>query len=383
MKLASLVVVSLAVTAGAFAQSTPAASPAPASAEPPTRVVSPEVHPDRRVTFRLKAPKATEVILTGEFMKGSKPLTKDATDVWSVTVGPLEPEIYHYNFTLDGLRIIDPSNAELKTGSTASTLQSSLEVRGEAPAFYDPQNVARGEIRTHWYDSKSTQTVRRATVYLPPGYDASGSTRYPVLYLLHGANADENAWYRLGRANHILDNLIAAKKIQPFIVVMPFAYGLPPGTRGRPGETSSSKFGEDLMQDLVPFIAARYRTIEDRDHRALVGLSMGGGTALNLGLNQLLDSFSYIGGFSSGLGRADDIPKNYAAFASKADAANQKLRLLWIGCGRDDGAFAASKALSDFLTANKIKHTFRDTDGAHTWIVWRRYLHEIAPQLFR
>ena len=334
------------------------------------------------MTFRLNAPKATEVVLAGEFMRNPQPLAKDERGVWSVTIGPLEPEIYHYNFTVDGLRIVDPGNPDLKTGSTASTLQSSLEVRGDAPAFYDGQPVPHGEIRTHWYESKATKTLRRVTVYVPPGYDAATTTPYPVLYLLHGANADENAWHRLGRANHIMDNLLAAGKTRPFLIVMPFAYGIHPGTPSGPGEAMAA-FGRDLTEDLIPFIAARYRTLGDRDHRAFMGLSMGGGIALNLGLNKFLDHFAYIGGFSSGLGRADALPQTYAGVATDPAAVNRKLRLLWIGCGRDDSAFAGSKALSDFLTASKIEHTFRETDGAHTWIVWRQYLAEVAPQLFR
>jgi enterochelin esterase family protein len=205
-------------------------------------VQSPEIGADRRVTFRLNAPKAQEVALTGEFLKSKTPLTKDANGVWIVTVGPIEPEIYHYNFTVDGLRIIDPANTNLKTGSTASMLASVLEVRGDAPSFYDAKNVPHGEIRAHWYHSKSLNSLRRLTVYTPPGYDSERQKRYPVVYLLHGANADETAWYRLGRVNFILDNLLAAAKIKPFIVVMPFGYGVTPG---QPQAENTTTFGKD------------------------------------------------------------------------------------------------------------------------------------------
>jgi hypothetical protein len=160
------------------------------SAQQPVNVQSPEIGADRRVTFRLNAPKAQEVALTGEFLKGETPLVKGADGVWTVTVGPIEPEIYHYNFTVDGLRIIDPANPNLKTGSTASTLSSVLEVRGDAPSFYDAQNVPHGEIHMRWYHSKSLDSLRRLTVYTPPRYDRELRTRYPVVYLLHGANAD-------------------------------------------------------------------------------------------------------------------------------------------------------------------------------------------------
>jgi enterochelin esterase-like enzyme len=342
-------------------------------------ILSPEVLPDGRVTFRLNAPKADEVTLTGEFLDGPRSFSKDADGVWNVTVGPIAPEVYHYNFVIDGVRTIDPANPQLKTGSTASTITSVLEIRHASPAFYDPQPVAHGEIRTHWYHSKSLDVTRRLTVYTPPGYDKNRSTRYPVLYLFHGANADENAWYRLGRANLILDNLLAAGQAQPFIVVMPFGYGVPPGG---PQADNTAKFGKDLIEDVIPYIDDSYRTISNRANRAIVGLSMGGGQALSIGLNNI-DLFSHVGGFSSGLGNAANQPKTYAKLVANADDANKRLKLVWIGCGREDGQFGQSKSLSEFLTANGVKHTFRETDGAHTWMVWRRYLHEVAPLLFR
>ena len=349
------------------------------TAQQAPRIVSPEILPDGRVTFRLSAPKAEEVVLTGEFLEGRKNFEKGADGVWNVTVGPVDPEIYHYNFTIDGVRTIDPSNPHLKTGSTASTITSVLEVRPSSPAFYEAQPVPHGEIRTNWYHSKSLGTVRRLTVYTPPGYDKDRSARFPVLYLFHGANADENAWYRLGRANLILDNLLAAGKIQPFLVVMPFGYGVPPDG---PQAENTATFGKDLLDDVIPFIESNYRAHTDRDRRAIVGLSMGGGQALSIGLNNI-DRFSYVGGFSSGLGNAANYPKTYASLIARADEANKKLKLVWIGCGKEDGQFAQSKSLSDFLTANNVKHTFRETSGAHTWMVWRRYLNEISPLLFQ
>jgi enterochelin esterase-like enzyme len=344
-------------------------------------VSSPEVGADRRVTFRLLAPQAQSVILTGEFMSGSRPLDRAANGLWSLTIGPIEPEIYHYNFTIDGVRTIDPGNPALKTGSTFNTLASVLEVRGDRPAFYDGQAVPHGEIRAHWYQSKSLNTLRRLTVYTPPGYNEDSKARYPVLYLLHGANADETAWHRLGRANLILDNLLAGGRARPFLIVMPFGYGVPPGSPAAAGK-NTELFGKDLLEDVIPYVESRYRALTDHDHRAIVGLSMGGGQALSIGLNHL-NVFSHVGGFSSGLGQAADFAKTYAGAIARPAATNSALRLLWIGCGTDDGAFAASKGFSDFLTAHTVTHTFRATEGAHTWTVWRRYLNEIAPLLFR
>jgi len=198
------------------------------------QVRSPEVGPDRRVTFRLRAPQATEVTVSGEFQSGSVAMTKDSAGVWSVTVGPLKPEIYNYNFTIDGVKTIDPGNPEVKTGSTPGTIASILEVKGDGPAFYDAEPVPHGEMHTLWYQSKSLGTIRRVVIYTPPDY-AYASHLYPVLYLFHGANADETAWMRLGHVNLILDNLLAEGKIKPFIVVMPFGYPAPPWPEGGGG----------------------------------------------------------------------------------------------------------------------------------------------------
>lgn len=352
-------------------------------AQQPPRVLSPEVLPDHRVTFRLQAPKAREVILTGEFLQGQKNLEQGTDGIWSVTVGPIEPEIYNYNFTIDGVRTIDPLNPTLKTGSTAGTITSVLEVKGDTPAFYDGQNVPHGDVHTLWYQSKSLNSLRRLTVYTPPGYSSANSGQasasLPVLYLFHGANADETAWVRLGRANLILDNLLAAGKIKPFIVVMPFGYGVDPN--GGQQSENTVRFEKDLLADVIPFIQSRYRASADRTQRAIVGLSMGGGESLNIGLNHL-ELFSYVGGFSAAQGQAATLGKTYASLIADPEA-GKKLRLLWVGCGTEDSLFAPNKAFSDFLTAHNVKHTFRQTGGAHTWMVWRRYLNEVAPMLFQ
>jgi enterochelin esterase family protein len=357
----------------------PAAANAGRGAAAARPTASPEIAADRRVTFRLQAPKATEVSVSGEFMSGSKALQKNADGLWSVTVGPIDPEIYYYNFTVDGVRTLDPGNPGVKSGSTASTIQSVLEVPGDRPAFYDGQDVPHGEIRTHWYQSKSLNSLRRLTVYVPPGYDRDAAARLPVLYLFHGANADETAWTRLGRVNLILDNLLAAGKMKPFLVVMPFGYGALPGTPG--SQNNTALFSRDLIEDVIPFVQAQYRTRPDRDHRAIVGLSMGGGQSLTIGLNHL-DLFSYVGGFSAALNNAGDYGKTFAGLADPA-AANRQLHLLWIGCGSEDSLFPAAKKFSAYLTEHDIKHTFRESGGAHTWINWRHYLNEVGPLLFR
>jgi enterochelin esterase-like enzyme len=354
----------------------------PAGPDPaPSRVVSPAIGADRQVTFRLLAPKASEVLLSGEFMEGTRALVRDAAGLWSVTVGPVEPEIYYYNFTIDGVRTLDPGNPAVKTGSTAGTIQSVLAVPGDRPAFYDGHAVPHGEIRTHWYQSKSLGTLRSLNVYVPPGYDQNSAARLPVLYLFHGANADETAWTRLGHVNLILDNLLAAGKIKPFLVVMPFGYGVPPGTPGAQGQ-NTARFSRDLREDVIPYIEARYRTEADRDHRAIIGLSMGGGESLSIGLNHL-ELFSYVGGFSAGLSASTDFAQAYPALVADPAGVNRQLHLLWIGCGQADGLFPTAQRFSAFLAAHGIHHTFWESPGAHTWTNWRHYLDEVAPRLFQ
>lgn len=346
-------------------------------------VRSPEVLPDRRVIFRLQAPKAVEVSITGEFKPGGLPIAmeKDDKGLWTATVGPLRPELYNYNFTIDGVRTIDPSNPNVKTGSTPSTIQSILDVRVDEPAFYDGMAVPHGIVHEHWYPSRSLGSLRRLLVYTPPDYARTGS-KYPVLYLLHGANADENAWTRLGRANLILDNLLAAGKAKPFVVVIPFGYGVLPNqppTAGAPNR-NLDLFAKDLIGDVIPFVEAEYRIWADREHRAIAGLSMGGNESLTIGLNHL-ELFSRVAGFSAGI-RAVDLDKTYADLIANPQEANHKLRLLWVSCGTEDSLFEANRRFSEFLKQHQIEHTFRSGDGEHTWIVWRKNLRDIAGLLF-
>ena len=381
--------------AGMAQEATPAARTPNSSRNVPARagrgrftpaVRSPEIAADKHVTFRLNAPQASSVTVSGsEFLKGEVPLTKDASGVWSVTVGPVAPEIYDYNFTIDGVKTIDPGNYDVKFGSTASTIQSLLNVPGDAPRFFDVQNVPHGEIRTDWYDSKSLGAIRKVTIYTPPGYDASGKTKYPVLYLFHGANADETAWTRLGHVSEIMDNLLASGKIKPFVVVMPFGYPAPPsapGTAAGPGFTSVTEgFTKDLLGDVIPYVESHYTVYKDRDHRAIAGLSMGGIESLTIGLNHL-DEFSYVAGFSAAISPAT-FDKDFSAIKADPKAANAKLHLLWIGCGEQDGLFAASKSFDGYLNDAGVKHQFYSMPGVHSWIVWRHFLAEYAPQLFR
>ena len=359
---------------------------------------SPVVHDDRTVTFRLSAPQADTVTLTSDFLDET-PLTQSDDGTWSVTVGPVNPDIYYYNFVVNGVRTIDPGNSHAKIGYYTSTTNSILTVPGHVSAFYDTKDVPHGEIRTHIYKSKSNNVTRELNVYLPPGYDQDTDKHYPVLYLLHGNANDHHSWQRYGRANEILDNLLADSMMEPFIVVMPLGYGLASingdgtgiannaGPDNRPASaaspdrnTSNNLYERDIIEDAIPLIDSKYRTITDRRSRAIFGFSMGGGQSAHIGLRNL-DAFSRIGIMSAGL-RINPNAEPYASLAADIESTNNNIDLLWIACGRDDFAFPGASSASQTLTELGIDHTFVETEGGHHWRVWRRYLHDVAPQIF-
>lgn len=344
--------------------------------------VSPEVLSDRRVTFRLFAPKASEVILMGspgilEVLKEPKPLQKDEKGVWSLTVGPLAPGFYSYGYSVDGgIRSPDPSNPNLELRRWGPT--SFFEVPGNEPAIFEKRPVPHGTIHVNFYDSKSLGMPRMFYVYTPPGYERAGSQRYPVLYLLHGSSQIEASWTWTGHANVILDNLLAGGKIKPMIVVMPYGHvpreqrPAPPGS----GASDAAGIENDILTDVRPLVESNYRVINDRDHRAIAGLSMGGGQSLSIALHNL-DLFSQVASFSGSV--------SYRADLEKADPAvlNQKLKLIWMGCGTDDSLFNSNKAIADWLTAKQVRHTFYTSGGGHSWPNWQVYLSKLAPLLFR
>lgn len=340
-------------------------------------VRSPEVQPDRKVTFRIAAPKAADVKLTCECFTGERALTKDEKGVWSVTLGPFEADIYEYEFNVDGVTIPDPRNEKVKTNSRPSQISSLLDVPESVPMFYDVKPVSHGRVEIRWYPSKAVNGTRRMHVYTPPNYEKSTS-KLPVLYLLHGADGDDSSWTSYGHAPEILDNLMAERKMAPMLVVMPFGYAYPP-VEGVPSDKQRADFEKDLTDDIIPFIQSNYRVVADREHRAIIGLSMGGGQALNIGLRRL-DLFSRIAGFSAAVPRnASTIFKDVVADAKKV---NGSLKVLWLGCGSDDGLFAPNKEFSEFLTSSGVTNTWYPSTGAHTWINWRKYLQEVAPKLW-
>ncbi len=342
---------------------------------------SPEIHADRTVTFRLFAPKASEVVLMGspgilEFIKEPKPLQKDNKGVWSLTIGPVPPGFYTYGFAIDGgLRMPDPSNPNLELRRWGDT--SSFIVPGNEKAVFEERPVPHGTVHVDFYDSKNLGTPRMFYVYTPPGYE-TGKQKYPVLYLLHGNGQIEASWTWTGRANVILDNLIADGKAKPMVIVMPYGH-IPREIKPIPpvpaSPSDSMAIEKELLTEIKPAVESKYRVLTDRNHRAIGGLSMGASQSMSIGLHNL-DKFAFIAAFSGAGNRTE---------WDKADPAmlNKMLKVLWIGCGTEDPGYAGVKGMDDFLTQKNVKHTFNQSGGGHSWPNWQQYLAKYAPLLFR
>lgn len=351
------------------------------------RVVSPEVSEDRQVTFRILAPKAEAVRLSGSDIPGvgqGAEMAKDPNGVWEVTLGPLDPGAYRYNFNVDDVSVIDPRNPS--TSESNSNTWSLVYVPGSD--FMDTKDVPHGAVAEVTYYSKSLKRFRRMHVYTPPGYQL-GEGKYPVFYLLHGAGDCDNSWSTVGRAGFILDNLIAAGKARPMVMVMPaghagaFSFG---GAR-----PTVDPFVQDFQEDIKPYVEKNYRVHANRQNRAMAGLSMGGGHTINIAIPTLED-YAYIGVFSSGifsLGRrgpqGESGPSWEEQNKEKLDNAELKkgLRLLWFATGREDFLVQTSQATVELFKKHGFDVVYKETDGAHTWICWRNYLNEFAPQLFK
>ncbi len=354
------------------------------------RVVSPEISTDRRVTFRVLAPKAETVQLGGTDIMGfgfgqGAAMTKDPNGVWEVTLGPLDAGAYRYNFNVDGVSVIDPRNPS--TSESNSNTWSLVYVPGLD--FMDTKDVPHGAVAEVTYYSKSLKRFRRMHVYTPPGYE-SGKGKYPIFYLLHGAFDCDDSWTSVGRAGFILDNLIAAKKAKPMVVVMPAGH-TGPFTFSDGLDSAIDEFIQDFRNDIQPYVEKNYRVYTDRQHRAIAGLSMGGAQTLNIAIPNL-DDFAYIGVFSSGIFGitgsgpwADSGPKWEEQNKDVLDKAELKkgLKLVWFATGKDDFLVGTSRATVDMLKKHGFDVVYNETSGAHTWINWRKYLNEFAPQLFQ
>jgi enterochelin esterase-like enzyme len=372
-----------------------------AEAQPPRRQPTPndtlkstEVAPDHKVTFRIYAPKADEVSVSGDF-GGAGKMTKDDKGVWSLAVGPLTPDFYTYSFLVDGVRTIDPKNAMIKQG--INSLESMFLVPGPEAEFETTKDVPHGVVHIAWYRSGTLDALRSMHVYTPPGYE-SGSEKYPVFYLLHGAGDDDSGWSTVGRAGFILDNLIAANKAAPMIVVMPngsmprpanmprFEPGAPPSPEATTAfRAAQNRFTNELLNEVVPYVEKHYRVKTGQENRALAGLSMGGGQTFQV-VSSHPDEFAYVGVWSGAVGggrNAGNLEERYESFLKSADHLNKVVKLFSISVGDKDFLLNGSKSLAEAMEKHGIKHEMHISGGGHTWINWRQYLNNFAPKLFR
>ncbi|MGA2032511.1 MAG: alpha/beta hydrolase-fold protein [Thermoguttaceae bacterium] len=361
------------------AQSAPPERKEPAPPRSGGAFVSPEVQADGKITFRLRAPKAEKVAVICEGV-GTQAMVKDAGGVWSVTVGPVAPGIYDCQFDVDGLRITDPASPNVFGNRQGS--RGYVEVPGLAghPRPDQWRDVPHGTVTIHWYASQATGARRRVHVYAPPGFSQETAKRYPVLFLLHGSGDNDSHWTQLGRANVIADNLLADGRAVPMLIVMPDGHVADRSREREAGSRSRGRdlFEKDLLQSVLPLVEANYRVLADPQHRGIVGLSMGGGQSIGVGLGHL-GQFAWVGAFSAAVSGDNPV----LATLRSDPAANEKLKLLWIAIGKDDFLLARNREFVKALDELKIRHTFRETEGTHAWGVWRGYLAEFLPLLFR
>lgn len=358
------------------------------------KIVSPEIHENHTVTFRIQAPKAVKVQVVGDCIPtGVADLVENKEGVWEYTTAePLKPELYTYAFQVDGLRMNDPSNVFMIRD--VSTVTNVFIVGGERADLYKVNDVPHGTVSKVWYESPSLGISRRMTVYTPAGYETSGK-RYPVFYLLHGMGGDENAWSELGRATQILDNLIAQGKAEPMIVVMTNGNA---AMEAAPGETSMGWEQQPTFQlpktmegsfethfpEAVKFVEKNYRTKKGKAHRAIAGLSMGGFHSLHIS-KQYPDMFDYVGLFSAATmpGKAED-SSVYADLEGKlAVQFGKKPALYWIAIGKDDFLYPMNEEFRRLLDKEGYPYEYLENEGGHVWRNWRIYLTEFVPRLFR
>lgn len=390
------------VSADGQAPATPAPAP---SARPqfrmPPRIVSPEIFPDNKVTFRVYSKDATKVTISGEWQAGNnatETLIKNDTGMFMITVGPLKPELYGYTFTVDGVTAIDPNNVQVRRDG--NRYQSFFIIQGaESDLYMHKSGVPHGNLSKVWYNSAVLGMDRRVYIYTPADYEKS-NRKYPVFYLLHGAGGDEDAWTNMGRAGQIMDNLIAQGKAKPMIVVMTNGNANQSGAQNDVTDPPvqgdmmaayqrlAGKFESHFIKDLVPFIEKNYKVTSGKDNRAIAGLSMGGMHTQTI-TNDNPKMFSYIGVFSMGImSFGPQSPEEAAKLDKERDAKIQALKnsgykLYWIGCGKDDFVYQSVIKLRSTLDKQEFKYIYRESAGGHTWANWRIYLSEIAPQLFK
>ena len=353
---------------------------------PPINFQSTEINPDRTITFYYKDPGAKKVMLNIRDLPKPMAMEKDAAGVWTVTTQPLPPAIYNYYFDVDGEWRVDPANPHVAI--KFQNVTNLLTVPGPSPQLWDATDVPHGELHHHFYTSSVVLNLPANQsdyyVYTPPGYDAKAKAAYPVLYLLHGFNEGPYTWTAVGRANYILDNLLAQGKIKPMVVVMPLGYGdlnyvLTTESRRDPTKAADhyKRFQQALLTEVLPRVEAAYHVARDREHRAIAGLSMGGQESLTIGLTNP-DKFAWVIGLSSA---AQGLPTNPDLAGINPKSA--KLRLLWVSCGTEDSLSEPNHRLVEWLKSKDMPVTYVQTPGVHSWIVWQDNLIHFAPLLFQ
>jgi enterochelin esterase-like enzyme len=356
-------------------------------------VVSPQVHSDGKVTFRYQAPNAKEVKLGGQFEKGLIPMVKDANGIWTVTVGPVKPDIYPYNFVVDGVSVMDPANEAFFPNERFKG--SLVDIPGETPLIHTKKNVPYGAVTYEYYPSVSG-TTGSLVVYTPPGYDKNANKKYPVFYLISGTTDTEETWFKVGRTNVILDNLIAEGKATPMIIVMPYGNvearlaaqktdgtkpADPSGRESVEAVNRSKNFENDLVNNIIPYIDKNYRTINHKDSRAIGGFSRGGGQTLRTAFGNM-DKFSWICCYSAYLS-PQEMERSYKSIYENSGNTNKQLKLFWISVGKEDFLYNQTVEFMDFLKTKNVNYKSLVTDGGHTWMNTKVYLAETAQLLFK
>lgn len=336
----------------------------------PTLLNSPEVHPDNSVTFRYFSRTAQQVSLSGEFLSARQPMQKDTSGVWSVTVGPVKPDIYPYSFWVDSVQLADPNNSYIFANERFK--RSIVDIPGKIPLVHSLQNVPHGKISYRYYQSKTLGTGRRLLVYTPPGFDRNSKTKYPVLYLIHGGSDTEETWTRVGRANLIADNLIAQGKAKHMIIVMPYG-----NVRPKP----MPDFTDDVINDIIPFIEANYPVHKESTHRAIAGFSVGGGQTLNIGLTNT-HKFAYIYSYAP-FTATEEFRKNFTNWSPDVASINQQLKIFNISVGTEDFLYESVKQNIAMFQEKKIKLDTLIVPGGHTWMNCKLFLANTLQQVFK
>ncbi len=364
------------------------------SAQPPRGpwVISPEVHSDKKVTFRYLAPNAQMVKLNAPFEKSPLDMTKGDQGIWSITVGPVNPDIYPYSFQVDGITVMDPANVAFFPNERFKA--SLVDIPANNTSWYDIKDVPHGTISYDYYPSLDGSTGS-LVVYTPPGYHKDSNKKYPVFYLISGTTDTEETFFKVGKVNFIMDNMIAEGKVKPMIIVMPYgnpaskiaeqkSQAKPADVMTRDGDEALRRmklFENDMMQKIIPYVESNYRTISDSNNRAIAGFSRGGGQTLRTAFNNL-DKFAWVCSYASYIS-TDELNKNFSHLISNPKKMNQQYKLLWSGIGTEDFLYKGTTEFNDFLQSKQINLKTYTIDGGHTWMNVKKYLIETLPLLFQ